>query len=226
LITTRGIATLNTMKDGVTKFKEVFTPSAPIGADKIITLDLWRRILRSLNLLGQNPEAYDGAAYGNVSQRIGNGGRNRRKFIITGRQTSGLETATNEQYAIVLEYYPEQNLIVSEGPVRPSSESMTHGALYDLDSSLQFVFHVHSGKIWRQARLLNIPATKEAAEYGTIGMVEEIRRLFRESDARFRHILAMGGHEDGIIAFGRTAEEAGITILRYLTQVRQFPQEG
>jgi hypothetical protein len=98
---------------------------------------------------------------------------------------------------------------------------MTHCAIYDLDSSVEFVFHVHSPEIWRNSARLGIPATAAEVEYGTPAMAGEIRRLFRQSPARFMHIVALGGHEDGIIAFGRSAEEAGWTILKYLERSRE-----
>lgn len=211
------------MKEGVTKFQQVFTRTSPVDQKGIIELDLWRRILFAMKLIGQNPGKYEGAAYGNLSQRLESGGGRKRRFVITGTQTSGLESLTSQHYAIVSECYPEKNMVACEGPIEPSSESMSHCMLYDLDSSLRYVFHVHSPEIWESAASLQLPTTKAGVEYGTPQMAEEIRRLFRESDARFKHILAMGGHEDGIIAYGRTAEEAGTTIIRYLTKALQLP---
>lgn len=212
------------MKEGVRKFQEVFTKTPPIDSGTILELNLWRKILFSLNLIGQHPSRYGGTAYGNASQRLDRGVTNKRTFLITGTQTGGLENLTNEHYCVVSEYYPEKNLVVAQGPIQASSESMTHGTLYDLDSSVRFVFHVHSPEIWLHARALHIPTTRESVEYGTPEMTEEIRRLFRETNARFKHILAMGGHDDGIIAFGRTSEEAGSTILKYLTQASRLHQ--
>jgi hypothetical protein len=102
---------------------------------------------------------------------------------------------------------------------------MTHCALYDLDSSVEYVFHVHSPGIWRNAGTFDIPGTKAGIEYGTPEMAEEMRRLFRESPARFRRIISLGGHEDGIISFGRSPEEAGLLILRYLARSLENPSE-
>jgi hypothetical protein len=45
--------------------------------------------------------------------------------------------------------------------------------------------------------------------YGTTAMATEVGRLYRETSLAEGRVLAMGGHEDGIIAFGRTPEEAG-----------------
>ena len=44
-------------------------------------------------------------------------------------------------------------------------------------------------------------------------MSAEIERLWRESDVRQRRILSMGGHEDGIVSFGRTANEAFLPLV-------------
>jgi len=46
----------------------------------------------------------------------------------------------------------------------------------------------------------------------------EVERLYRSSPLAEIGILAMGGHEDGIVVFGRTAEEAGQVVLRYLAR--------
>jgi hypothetical protein len=49
--------------------------------------------------------------------------------------------------------------------------------------------------------------------YGTPEMAAEVRRLARETPLLEGRALAMGGHEDGIVVFGRSADEAGATML-------------
>ena len=49
-------------------------------------------------------------------------------------------------------------------------------------------------------------------------MAREVERLWRRSALPDLKIFAMGGHEDGIVAFGRSAEEAGEVTLRYLAR--------
>jgi hypothetical protein len=111
---------------------------------------------------------------------------------------------------------PAENRIVATGPIRPSSESLTHGVLYDLDDSLRYVLHAHSPALWRAAPALGLPITDPAIPYGTPEMAEEVRRLFRASDVAARRIFSMGGHEDGIVAFGVTAQAAGLLLLTAL----------
>ncbi len=49
-------------------------------------------------------------------------------------------------------------------------------------------------------------------------MADEVRRLFRETDVRKLKIFGMAGHEDGIITFGHTAEEAGQVLVDWLAK--------
>jgi hypothetical protein len=49
-------------------------------------------------------------------------------------------------------------------------------------------------------------------------MALEVQRLYRESTLSGTGILAMGGHQDGVLAFGGTAGEAGETLVRYLAR--------
>jgi ribulose-5-phosphate 4-epimerase/fuculose-1-phosphate aldolase len=173
-----------------------------------------------LNLVGQDPERYDGAGYGNLSARIGprGVGRGRRSFLITGTQTSGLAAIGLESFCLVLRYYPEDNRVESAGPIEPSSESMTHGAIYDLSPSIRYVFHAHAPVIWRRAAQLRLPTTDPRVEYGTPAMAAEVGRLQRSTALSELRCLAMGGHEDGVITFGRSAEEAGQAMMRVLAR--------
>ena len=207
-------------QEGMTKFQQLFTKRPPIRYEVIRELNSWRKILYWTKLIGQDHDKYEGAGYGNLSQRLEpySFPRNKRRFVITGTQTGNLKDLTQEHYTIVLECYPEKNLVVVEGPIEASSESMTHGTIYYLDDSLRFVFHAHSPHIWSCSRILEIPTTRENVEYGTPEMAEEVRILFKNSDVKDKHIFSMGGHENGVITFGRTSEEAGLVMLKYLAK--------
>ena len=100
----------------------------------------------------------------------------------------------------------------------PSSESMTHAAAYDASPLVRCVMHAHSPVVWRRRRELGLPETNPAVSYGTMEMALEVGRLYRESVLPERGILAMGGHEDGILVLGRSAEEAGGVLLRWLAR--------
>jgi len=97
---------------------------------------------------------------------------------------------------------------------------MTHGVIYDLDNALRAVLHVHSPDIWNSAASQGIPVTNASVEYGTPEMSREVERLYSQSDVRYKGIFSMGGHKDGVVAFGHSVEEAGNTLLTALAGSR------
>lgn len=214
--------------EGTIKFNLQFTPSPPLPGETLREINAWRHILYLLQLIGRNADRYGGFGYGNISQRLEpyDAPPHQRRFVISGTQTGGLAWLAPEHYSIVVECHPEQNLVVAEGPIPPSSESLTHGMLYALDESLRFIIHVHSPHIWQAASELNIPITSKEVAYGTPEMAREVQRLFQETEVRELLIFAMGGHEDGIVSFGHTAEEAGMVLIRYLAQALDLRPGG
>lgn len=180
----------------------------------------WRHILRAVQLIGQQPGRYDGAGFGNLSIRLGTGFAppGRRSFVITGTQTSGLAAVETAHFALVDDYDYRNNQVGSHGLSEPSSEAMTHGAIYDLDATIHTVFHAHSPEIWRLARELDLPTTDPRVEYGTPEMAAEVSRQFRLGDLRRRGLLVMGGHLDGIMVFGQSPDEAGTVLLSWLAR--------
>ncbi len=194
-------------------------PARRLGA-LACQLIAWREILSKTGLVGQDPALYGGFGYGNVSARVGppSAPRRRRAFLVTGTQTSGRRCVSLADFCLVERYEMEHNRVESFGEILPSSESMTHGALYDLGPHIRVVFHSHSPTVWRRARPLGIPTTDPRAAYGTPRMAREVERLYRETALAEKQILAMGGHEDGIVVFGRNAAEAGEVTLRYLAR--------
>jgi hypothetical protein len=189
-------------------------------------LAAWREVLARLGLIGQDPTRYQGAGYGNVSARVGpfgDVGRGQRRFLVTGTGTGGRPRVTLADFCLVERYDLVRNHVCSMGPVAPSSESLTHGAIYDIAPAARVVLHGHAPEIWRRARALGLPVTRVEARNGTPGMALDVQRLYRESTLSGTGILAMGGHEDGIIAFGGTAAEAGGTMVHHLARALAAP---
>lgn len=183
-------------------------------------LAAWREILVRTSLVGQDPARYGGFGYGNVSARVGppSAARGRRAFLITGTQTSGRACMSLEDFCLVERCAPACNRVESRGLVLPSSESMTHGAIYDLAPQIRWVFHAHSPVLWGRARDLRLPTSDRSVPYGTPEMAREVERLYRGSALPGLGIFAMGGHEDGIVAFGKTAEQTGEVLIRWLAR--------
>ncbi len=212
-------------QEGVIKFQLEYQKSGPVLAATICELNAWRKILHRLGLIGRDPARYQGCGFGNISQRIGPFGvpGEARRFIISGTQTGGLAELTGEHYTIVQRCQAERNRVIAEGPIAPSSEALTHGTVYGLDDSLRFVMHVHSPEIWNNAEKLAIPVTRSEVSYGTPEMAKEVCRLLNDADNWEKRIFAMGGHRDGIVSFGESAEEAGGILIRCLAVAFQMP---
>ncbi|HIE54695.1 MAG TPA: class II aldolase/adducin family protein [Chromatiaceae bacterium] len=181
-----------------------FHLSAPLRA--------WFRILRRLELLGRNPQRYGGFAYGNLSRR------HKQGFIITCSQTSGLEQLSGNDFAQVTQWSPAANQLRSRGPCRPSSESLTHATIYQEATEAHWVFHAHSPEIWRNAKRLSMPITDPLAEYGTAEMARAMANTLEQMGRPATGIVSLGGHEDGVIAWGTTVEEPGCLLLATLAR--------
>lgn len=185
------------------------------GISDLDDIKAWRKIMYLMRLIGQNPNRYGGFGYGNISRRLISSEfpKEKNAFVISGSQTGHLSELTEEHYTLVTDCRPEENYVAAQGPIRPSSESLTHAALYRADGGIYAVIHAHSPEIWQNAEKLNIPATSETAEYGTPEMAAEIFRLLSDTRLKEKGIFAMGGHEDGIVSFGKSLETAGCILV-------------
>jgi hypothetical protein len=205
-------------EEGVIKFDLRYTYAEPETQAPPSALNAWRNRLWQLQLIGQQAGRYGGLGYGNVSRRTGSvdAAPGQRAFIISGSQTGGLARLEARHYCVVTGWDVQYNRIIARGPVRPSSEALTHGTLYDQDDDIRVVFHVHSPAIWQESGRLGLIRSSPAVAYGTPEMACEVARLFRETDIRRAAIFVMGGHEDGVIAFGTDEETAGTVLLNTL----------
>lgn len=209
--------------DGVVKFdaQHDLTPLQPTQFDGLAgRLLAWRDILVRLGGVGQTPTRYGGAGFGNVSARVGPfpGAPGARGFVITGTQTGGTRCMTLGHLCHVRRYDIAANRVESQGGTRPSSESLTHGAVYDLSAAIRCVLHVHAPLLWHQAAQLALPTTDPAVPYGTPEMAHEVARLARDTPLFDTRVFSMGGHEDGIVAFGDDFDSAGAALVRVLAR--------
>ena len=184
--------------EGVIKFDLHYQLSAPEASPALDELLQWRDVFFRLGVIGQDQVRYEGYAFGNISRRLGPGNR----FVISGSQTGGLEHCLAEHYSIVDECDIETNRVEAHGPIAPSSESLTHGAIYALSEDIKCVVHGHAPLLWNKAEALKIPATAPDVEYGTPRMAHAIARLYHDHGRPQQALFAMLGHEDGIIAYG------------------------
>lgn len=194
-------------EEGVIKF-ELAHEMGHLPSDLSFSeLQRWRRALWQRGLIGQDGNRYEGAGYGNVSARAAPNGE---AFLISGTQTGHVAELKAEGYALVRSCDLSSNNVTSIGEVKPSSESLTHAAFYQARPGINFVFHVHSPKIWQHAEALDLPATGASVPYGTPEMAQEIERVLVEMFSTAKSgVISMGGHEDGVIAFGPRAAIPG-----------------
>lgn len=203
-------------QEGVIKFDLDFHPGQAPAADLVKELEAWRTIFKRLGLLGQDPGRYDGFGFGNLSRRLP--GWSDGAFVISGTQTGGLTTLSPDQYVIVQSCDPATNRVTASGPVKPSSEALTHGVLYHASPAISWVMHLHSPEIFHCSRHFDLPGTDPNAAYGTPEMAAEIDRLAKSLPGDQAHLVIMSGHEDGILAFGTDAEETGALVITALAR--------
>lgn len=197
----------NISEEGYIKFQCHWKESAPYSMTYLATLNEWRQKLYDANLVGAYP---NGVGFGNVSRRI-----NERQFYISGSKTGNFSQLDQQHYAKVVDYNFETNEVWCEGPVIASSESMSHAAVYQQLPQVNAVFHVHHLVLWKKV-LDKIPCTDKSVTYGTPEMAAEIIRLIEEKEVLKNRVFVMGGHLEGLIAFGGTLDEAGAAILQTL----------
>jgi ribulose-5-phosphate 4-epimerase/fuculose-1-phosphate aldolase len=191
--------------EGYTKYACDWQRTAPLSEAAVAELNLWRNRLHEAGLVGYYEQA--GVGYGNVSIRAGG-----REFIISGTQTGHIAQTGVEHYARVIDYSIGGNRVTCRGPVQASSEALTHAALYELNGAIGGIAHVHSARLW-QAYLDQLPTTNSAVAYGTPAMAGEFRRLYRETSLAETGVAVMGGHAEGVVAFGAGIAEAANRIL-------------
>ncbi|OUR93454.1 hypothetical protein A9Q84_18445 [Halobacteriovorax marinus] len=193
--------------DGVIKYdRSNFSHSGPLNKDSWGDLEQWREKLYQLNLIGEYlPEK---VGFGNLSKLL-----TREKgiqFVITGTQTGKFKNLTGDHYSQVEGYDLEHMKLFSRGPLEPSSEALTHAAVYESVSTISAVFHIHSTKIWKEMIDNNYDATPEDVPYGTLEMATCVQELIAKKESG---TIVMKGHQDGVIAYATTLDECGKLIL-------------
>ena len=185
------------MNEGYIKFavhlKKGDLPACPA----LFRLNEVRTELYDLGLIGVLP---GGIGYGNVSVRL-NGSD---KFIISGTATGAKRVLALTDYCLVDSFDAIRNEVFCTGRIRASSESMSHGSVYQANPAITCVIHIHSPAVFRFMLKNGYPRTSEQAAYGTPEIAQEMVQLVR--NGKTQGIFVMAGHEDGVIAFGADIE--------------------
>jgi ribulose-5-phosphate 4-epimerase/fuculose-1-phosphate aldolase len=214
------------LDEGYIKYQCNWINTSSISRDEIRELNRWREKLYQLNLIGQ----YDnGIGFGNLSIRdsvntaLHTGDFHVQhtqptRFIISGTNTGSMAHLTEKQYTRVIDFDWKKNSLTCVGSIKASSEALTHAAVYVANPQVNAVIHVHHRQLWQQL-IDRVGTTQKHCAYGTPEMAQEIIRLCQEGRVKEQKIIVMSGHEEGIITFGNSLNEAGNILLNYYNQL-------
>ena len=79
------------------------------------------------------------------------------------------------------------------------------------------MFHVHSPDLWTERAILELPETGAEIPYGTVEMAHALKAL--AANQGVEGIAAMAGHEDGIVAWSKSAVGAGLLLMNGLQRL-------
>lgn len=119
---------------------------------------------------------------------------------------------TLDDYSIIKNYNFENFYLESYGITQPSSEALTHAAIYEIFSNVHAIIHIHNDNIWKYMLDNSFFYTKDV-EYGTREMIKEIYRIYNKFTIDDGSIFAMKGHPGGIVSFGRDLNSSYNSIL-------------
>ncbi len=179
--------------------------------DKIFNdLNKWRNKLYKLNLIGA---LNNGIGFGNISIREAN----LSSFFITGSTSGNLSLLKKEHYARVFNSNIANNSVDCEGPIKASSESLSHAVFYTSNNTINSVIHIHNYNLWKYF-LHKYPTTSKNAEFGTSALAKELEEIIKSSDNSLG-IIILEGHKDGIFVYGENINKAGNLIINLLNQL-------
>lgn len=195
--------------EGFVKFNCHWNQTGPVISDEQYEIiNYWREVLYNMDLIG----AYEnGVAFGNISMRIQGG----NQFVITGSATGEIPELEPGHYVKVNSFNIEDNAVQCVGPLKASSESLTHAAIYSSDTGVNAVVHVHNIELWNEL-IYKVPTTNPSMDYGTTSLAKDILRMFKEPEVYEKRIIVMAGDRAGILSFGQDMDEAVNVLMEYL----------
>ncbi|MCD4832898.1 MAG: class II aldolase/adducin family protein [Bacteroidales bacterium] len=164
-----------------------------------------RQKLYEAGFIGAYP---DGIGFGNLSVRY-----NKNQFIISGSATGNFKNLSKNHFALVKDFDISKNNIQYVGLTKASSESLSHAAIYNSNSEVNAVIHIHHKGMWN-TYLNDLPTTDKKAEFGTPEIAIELAKLANLPSG----IIIMGGHPEGIISYGKTIEKAYNILIEYFNK--------
>lgn len=196
--------------EGVIKYQLDFQKTGAVNED-INEINTWRSILHGLDLIGQHADRYLGYGFGNISARCED---NPARFIISASQTGHIQLLDATHYTLIEGFDIAGNWLRASGCLPPSSEALSHAMIYQLDPGIAAVLHIHDPILWQIGLEQGYPASSPEVEYGTVAMAQEVERLYRTTRLSEAGVLIMQGHEDGVMVFGESMQQAGFRLIQ------------
>jgi ribulose-5-phosphate 4-epimerase/fuculose-1-phosphate aldolase len=142
----------------------------------------------------------NGIGFGNISTRKNN------EFLISGSATGMITKASEKHFSLVTKWDANNNKLWCNGPVKASSESLTHAVIYDRLPMVNAILHIHSNELWKKYYHL-LPSTSAEIEYGTPEMPKAVENLMKSKNFKDKGVFLMKGHQDGIVTFANTIKK-------------------
>jgi ribulose-5-phosphate 4-epimerase/fuculose-1-phosphate aldolase len=183
--------------EGVIRFR--WTLGAPVAVPEgvLAALRTLHGAGRAHGAIGRDPDRYEGLAFGNLSVRDPASGG----FWITASQRVDRPRLEPEDLVRVDAVAPD-GAVHARGVHPPSSESLCHAAVYAATPA-GAALHGHLPRLWRAADALGLPTTPPAAHNGTRALADAVAATAAEAPEG--GLLAMAGHEDGILCWAADA---------------------
>lgn len=203
--------------DGVIKFNfSEFVEIESLPTDEYLCLEEQRKKLFSLNLIGEYlPERI---GFGNISIKKDYSefkNTNFPQFLISGTQTGGQKDLDGSGYTRVIDGNLDEQSVACHGPIKASSESLTHAAIYLSCPQVTAIVHVHHRELWNKMLKGEYDKTSADVPYGTTEMANEVLEIAK---GKTSGTLVMQGHQDGIIFFSDSIEEATSMAIKTLNK--------
>jgi len=197
--------------DGYIKFNCNWQKSGPLVPEDYFTmLNDWRNTIFRLHLIG----AYsNGIGYGNISMRVPKSNH----FFISGSATGNFKKSIPAHYSLVTSFNFKKNSVTCSGPVKASSESLSHAAIYESKKNINAVIHIHHLQMWEQL-LTQEPTTSYEYKFGTPEIALEIKKLILKNDLS-AGVIVMAGHKEGILFYGQDLQTTGLLITEYYNKL-------
>lgn len=199
---------MKVIDDGVIKYdRSNFSLSEALKPEEYEQLEYWRKKLHQINLIGEYKDVNIG--FGNMSTLFDYShiqSSLHPQFVITGTQTGKYADLDGKHYTRVLDYDISTLKIKMMGMIEASSEALTHAAIYESQTKIKAIFHIHSSFIWKGMIEDNTDSTAAHIPYGTVEMARATQKCVRGKPFGS---FCMLGHEDGVVIYGGSLDEVG-----------------